>query len=51
LQSGWDDKPQIIGYGQKRATVAKGSALNGESEASEERQSLGCVVSGAGGAE
>ncbi|CAK9783602.1 putative multi protein-bridging factor 1 [Cutaneotrichosporon oleaginosum] len=26
--SGWDDKPTVIGYGQKRATVAKGSALN-----------------------
>ncbi|WWC58304.1 multiprotein-bridging factor 1 [Kwoniella dejecticola CBS 10117] len=26
--SGWDDKPQIIGYKQQRPTVAKGSALN-----------------------
>ncbi|WOO76541.1 Multiprotein-bridging factor 1 [Vanrija pseudolonga] len=26
--SGWDDKPQVIGFGTKRATVAKGSALN-----------------------
>jgi hypothetical protein len=27
-QSGWDDKPQVIGFGQKRATVTKGSALS-----------------------
>lgn len=33
-QSDWD-KPTVIGYGQKRATVAKGSALNGESELEE----------------
>ncbi|WVW81990.1 multiprotein-bridging factor 1 [Kwoniella bestiolae CBS 10118] len=26
--SGWDDKPQIIGFKQQRPTVAKGSALN-----------------------
>ncbi|WVQ83252.1 multiprotein-bridging factor 1 [Cryptococcus sp. DSM 104549] len=26
--SGWDDKPQIIGFRQQRPTVAKGSALN-----------------------
>ncbi|KAK8861766.1 multiprotein-bridging factor 1 [Kwoniella newhampshirensis] len=26
--SGWDDKPQIIGFRQQKPTVAKGSALN-----------------------
>ncbi|WWD16311.1 multiprotein-bridging factor 1 [Kwoniella shandongensis] len=36
--SGWDDKPQVIGFRQQRPTVAKGSTLNAA-------QRTGAVVS------